>query len=98
VLTQLRSAHSCYSKDGKLLCLVVMTTAEKASANWRKTADELSKELDVPIELVLREKMMKILSEGLITNQRWDEPPSCQRSSLSPRPRLTLLAALVSSS
>lgn len=74
VLTQLRTAHNRYSKEGKLLCLVVMTTADKASADWRKTADELSKELDVPIELVLREKMMKILSEGLITNPKWEEP------------------------
>ena len=74
VLTQLRTAHNRYSKEGKLLCLVVMTTAEKASADWRKTADELSTELDVPVELVLREKMMKILSEGLMTNQKWEEP------------------------
>jgi hypothetical protein len=73
VLTQLRSAHNHYSKEGKLLCLVVMTTAEKASADWRKAADELSTELDVPVELVLREKMMEILSEGLMTNHKWEE-------------------------
>jgi hypothetical protein len=72
VLMQLRSAHNRYSKEGKLLCLVVMTTAEKASADWRKTADELSTELDVPVELVLREKMMEILSEGLMTNHKWE--------------------------
>jgi hypothetical protein len=40
-----------------------MTTAEKASADWRKTADELSMELDVPVELVVRDKLMEILSE-----------------------------------
>lgn len=72
VLTQLRNAHSRYSTEGKLLCLVVMTTAEKASADWRKTADALSQELNVPIELVLRDRMMKILSDGLMTGQRWN--------------------------
>jgi Restriction endonuclease len=70
VLTQLRNAHGRYGTEGKLLCLVVMTTAEKASAGWRNAADELSQELSVPIEMVLRERMMKILSEGLMTSQR----------------------------
>jgi hypothetical protein len=74
VLTQLKAAHGYYSKEGKLLCLVVMTTAENSSPDWRKTADELSKELDVPVELILREKMIKILSEGLMANQKWEEP------------------------
>ena len=73
VLTQLRNAHERYSKEGKLLCLVVMTTADKASPDYQGAADTLSKELDIPVNLVLREKLIKILSEGLIANQRWDE-------------------------
>jgi hypothetical protein len=68
------SAQNRYSKEGKLLCLVVMTTAEKASADWRKAADELSMELDVPVELVVRDKLMEILSEGLMSNQQWEGP------------------------
>jgi hypothetical protein len=66
VLTQLRVAYNRYSKEGKLLSLIVMTTAEKTSANFPKEATALSGEFGVPVEVVLRKDMMGILSKGLI--------------------------------
>lgn len=67
VLNQLRVAFDRYGKEGKLLSLVAMTTAETISADFTKAATELSQELSVPVEVVLRKDMMKIISEGLIT-------------------------------
>jgi hypothetical protein len=67
VLTQLRVAYNRYSQEGKLLSLIVMTTAEKTSSDFLSAAPLLSEELNVPVEIVLRKEMMKIISEGLIT-------------------------------
>jgi len=67
VLAQLRVAYDRYSKDGKLLSLVVMTTAEKTSSGFIEAAAALSNELNIPVEMVLRKNMMKIISEGLIS-------------------------------
>ena len=67
VLTQLRVAYDRYSKEGKLLSLVVMTTAEKTSADFLEAATLLSEEFSVPVEVILRKNMIKILSEGLIS-------------------------------
>lgn len=66
VTEQLRTAYERYSKEGKVLSLVVMTTAEKMSSDLAEAASELSKELAVPVEMVLRKKMIKILADGLI--------------------------------
>jgi hypothetical protein len=43
-----------------------MTTAEKTSADFLEAATLLSEELSIPLEVMLRKNMMKILSEGLI--------------------------------
>lgn len=67
VLEQLRVAYNHYSKEGQLLSLVAMTTAEKTSADFSEAATALSEELSIPVKVVLRKEMMKILSEGLIT-------------------------------
>jgi hypothetical protein len=67
VLTQLRAAYNCYSQRGKLLSLIVMTTAEKTSSDFLAAASLLSEELKVPVKIVLRKEMMKMISEGLIT-------------------------------
>ncbi|ADE17023.1 restriction endonuclease (plasmid) [Nitrosococcus halophilus Nc 4] len=67
VLAQLRAAYQRYSQDGKLLSLVVMTTADRASPEFVSGAESMSKELNVPVEAVLRNEMMKLISRGLVT-------------------------------
>jgi hypothetical protein len=67
VLDQLRTAYDRYSQEGKLLSLIVMTTAEKTSSDFLAAASLLSGKLNVPVEIVLRKEMMKIISAGLIT-------------------------------
>jgi hypothetical protein len=66
VLGQLRTAHDHYSKEGKLLALVVMTTAERMAAGLVDGIHALEGELKVPATVVLRKEMMKILSNGLV--------------------------------
>jgi hypothetical protein len=66
LLSQLREAYSYYKKDGRIMALVVMTTAEKASAWFLEHAVALSTELGVPIEVVARKKMIDLLARGLM--------------------------------
>jgi len=66
VLTQLRNAHTRYSTEGKILLLVVMTTAEKLSSGVSDSAHALEEELATPVKFVLRTEMMATLSDGLI--------------------------------
>jgi hypothetical protein len=66
VLEQLRPAHDHYSKEGKLLALVVMTTAERMAAGLIDGIHALEGELNVPTTVVLRKETLKILSNGLV--------------------------------
>ena len=66
VLGQLRTAHERYSKEGKLLTLVVMTTAETMSDNLIAGTYALEEQLKVPVKIILRKEMMKILSNGIM--------------------------------
>jgi len=66
IMKQLRDAYGYYQKDGRILALVVMTTAEKVSSSFDRSIAVLSTELGVPIELVGRKKMMWLLAEGLL--------------------------------
>jgi hypothetical protein len=66
VLEQLRRAYKRYSADGKLLALVVMTTAERASEDLNRGARDLERELGIPVKLILRREMMKLLADGLM--------------------------------
>jgi hypothetical protein len=68
VVTQLRTAYEHYSKDGTVLALVVMTTADKMSGDPSDASEALSKELKVPVHVVLRKEMMKVLSDGLMAS------------------------------
>jgi hypothetical protein len=65
VLEQLRDAYDKYSKEGTVLSLVAMTTAEKTSADFQAAAASLEKELSVPVEMVLQKGMMEMFSAGL---------------------------------
>jgi hypothetical protein len=62
-----KTAHEHYSKEGKILSLVVMTTAEQMSADLTKRAYALETELTTPVKFVLRKEMMRLLSRGLMT-------------------------------
>jgi hypothetical protein len=66
VLNQLRTAYARYSLEGKILCLVVMTTAEKLSPGVSEATKSLEGELTVPVHFVLRKQMLEILSNGLV--------------------------------
>jgi hypothetical protein len=67
VLEQLNTAHQRYNTEGKILSLVVMTTAEQMSADLTESAYALEIELTTPVKFVLRKEMMRILSNGLMT-------------------------------
>lgn len=66
VLIQLRKAYERYKVQGKILSLVVMTTAEKAAAALQSEAAALADELGIPVEVILRKRMLQILSDGLL--------------------------------
>lgn len=66
VLEQLRTAYNSYRDQGKILSLVAMTTAETASDALRNGADALEKELGVSVEIILRKRMLRLLSDGLM--------------------------------
>jgi Restriction endonuclease len=66
VLQQLRVAHERYSTEGTILSLVVMTTAERTSADLRDKSDLLVKEFGVPIRFLLRKDVMQLLCRGLM--------------------------------
>ena len=66
VLEQIKTAHGHYSKEGRILQLVVMTTADETAKGYSDSSQLLEKELGVPVKVVLKKQMMKILSEGLM--------------------------------
>lgn len=66
VVDQLRTAHEHYSKEGTVVALVVMTTAEQVGDDLRIASTALSDQLKLPVDIVLRKEMMKILSDGLM--------------------------------
>ncbi len=70
VLDQLRTAYNKYGVDGKVLALVAMTTAVKASEDFAKAQEKLSTELDIPVSLVLRNNLLELMAEGFISNPR----------------------------
>ncbi len=66
VLAQIKTAHDHYSKEGRILQLVVMTTADETAKGYLESSQALEKELGVPVKVVLKKQMMKIMSEGLM--------------------------------
>lgn len=66
VLKQLRTAYESYRVQGKILSLVVMTTAEKAASELQTGAENLAKELGISVEIILHKRMLQILSDGLL--------------------------------
>lgn len=65
VLEQLREAYDKYSKEGTVLSLVAMTTAEKTSVDFQAAAASLETELSVPVKMILQKGMMEMFSTGL---------------------------------
>jgi hypothetical protein len=72
VLKQLKTAYDHYSKEGRVLQLVVMTTADEPSKSYIKGAKSLENELKIPVTAILKKQMMELLSEGLL--QRLSQP------------------------
>jgi len=66
-LEQLKTAHRYYSTEGRILSLVIMTTADQMSVDLSKGCHQLEAELNIPVKVVLRKEMMKTLSNGLMT-------------------------------
>lgn len=66
VLEQLRTGFDYYSQEGVLLSLVVMTTAETSSGGFDNERRRLEQEINTPVELVLRKKMIEMLASGLV--------------------------------
>jgi hypothetical protein len=65
-LEQLKTAYYNYSKEGRLLMLLVMTTADEASPEFVAGAQSLENEWKIPVKPILKKQMMKLLSEGLL--------------------------------
>ena len=68
VLKQIRQAYEHYSKEGKILLGVVMTTAERKSSRFDIKRKETEQEIGIPIKLILRKKLIEIMTEGLSTD------------------------------
>lgn len=66
VVSQLLKALEHYGNDGNVICLVAMTMAERASADFYERANTASREVGVPIEVVCREKMLDLMADGLV--------------------------------
>jgi hypothetical protein len=80
VLTQLKTAYDHYSKDGRVLQLVVMITADEASKSFLKGAKSLENELKIPVTAICKKEMMELLSEGLL--QKLSQPENGRTSTL----------------
>ena len=65
VLHQIREAYNHYGKEGKIISGVILTTAESRLESFDQDKRLLEKEIGIPIELILRKKLIKIMTEGL---------------------------------
>jgi hypothetical protein len=66
VLSQLERAYNHYCLQGIPLSLVIMTTAENTAPDFHDKASVLAKKIGVTIDIVLRDQLVKILTEGLV--------------------------------
>ena len=64
-LVQIEQAYNSYSKQGKVLTGVIMTTAESASQDFDQKKIELETKLGIPIKLICRKELIDIMTEGL---------------------------------
>jgi len=70
---QLEQAFHAYSKEGSrepVLLLAVLTTAKEASKEAREAAMALEQKLGVPVRIVLRKGLKRLLAKGLVL-QDW---------------------------
>jgi len=70
VLEQIKAAHEHYSSDGQILSLVVMTTAESMSTDLAEKSLRLEEDLNIPVKIVLRKELLRIMSEGLMFKKK----------------------------
>jgi hypothetical protein len=57
VIDQLRVAHETYSKEGTVLALIALTTAERVDDELTNASEALSSELRLPVEVILKPQM-----------------------------------------
>jgi hypothetical protein len=65
VLEQIEQAHNHYSREGRILAGVIMTTAEKEVGDFSAKKEDLERRLGIPIKLVLRKQLIELMTEGL---------------------------------
>ena len=66
VLGQIELACERYSQDGKILAAVILTTADSESPDFSVKKEKLEKKLGgIPIRLILGERLVELMSEGL---------------------------------
>jgi hypothetical protein len=64
-LQQLRQAYQYYGAQAPVLELVVMTTATTEDENFQKNRQELANELGVPVVIILRDRLIELMVDGL---------------------------------
>jgi hypothetical protein len=64
-LDQLKDAYRHYGAQAPVLELVVMTTATAESEDFQRKRQCLAKELGVPVVIILRDRLMDLMLEGL---------------------------------
>ncbi len=65
-IEQLRQGLNAYGQEGKTIALVVMTNAEQADEECVKAAKKLEKETDVPVFLVFRDELLRLIANGMV--------------------------------
>ena len=69
VLEQIEAAYIKYSQSGKVLVGIILTTAERESPDFRVKREECEHKLGIPIKVILSDKLMEILTEGLLAEK-----------------------------
>jgi hypothetical protein len=64
-LQQLGRAYQHYGEQAPVLEVVVMTTADRESESFQKERGSLEKKLGVPVVVILRDRLIELMAEGL---------------------------------
>jgi hypothetical protein len=67
-LQQLRQAYQYYGAQAPVLELVVMTTATTENETFQRQRQELANELGVPVVIILRDRLIELMVDGLSTD------------------------------
>ena len=72
VLQQIRQAHQTYRNDGRILCCVILTTAERGSRSFQIEKEKLEREFEQegqasPIVLITKERLIDLMTEAYLS-------------------------------